>query len=88
MLEMERFDYRGGENEQGAIARVLNLPKGFESVSLPVVRAWATCCNVPVKILRVLCCNFEHKRRVQIEGCVAEPPQTITPDLSGLTWSF
>ena len=41
-------------------------------------RAWATHFNVPGKIVRVLCGYFEHERRVQFEGCVAEPLQTIT----------
>ena len=50
----------------------------FERVSLPVVRAWATHFSFPRKILRVLCGYFEHQRRVQFEGCVAEPLQTIT----------
>ena len=34
-------------------------------------------------ILRVLCGYFEHQRRVQFEGCVAEPLQTITATLRG-----
>ena len=35
------------------------------------------------------CCpvTFEHQRRVQLEGCVAEPPQTITAMLLGSQWS-
>ena len=34
-------------------------------------------------MLRVLCGYFEHQRRVQFEGCVVEPPQTITGILPG-----
>ena len=40
----------------------------------------------PRKILRVLCGYFEHQRRVQCEGCVVEPLQTITAILLGSTW--
>ena len=35
------------------------------------------------EIWGVLCRYFEHQRRVQLEGCVAEPPQTITAILLG-----
>ena len=66
----EGFDYRAGENE--------DLAKALERVSLPVVWAWTTHINFPMKILRVLCGHFEHQRRVHFEGCVAEPLQTIT----------
>ena len=41
----------------------------------------------PRMILRVLCGNFEHQRRVQFEGCVAEPLHTITVILPGSKWS-
>ena len=39
------------------------------------------------KILRVLCGYFEHQRRVQFEGCAAEPLTTITAILPGSKWS-
>ena len=39
------------------------------------------------KTLRVLCGYSEHQRRVQFEGCVAEPLQTITAILPGSKWS-
>ena len=41
LLEMEKFRYRAGETEQGAVAPVLDLANAFERVSLPVVWAWA-----------------------------------------------
>ena len=37
----------------------------------------------PTKILRVLCGYFEHQRRVQFEGCAAEPLRTTTAVLPG-----
>ena len=83
LLEMERFKYRAGEEESGAVALVLNLAKAFERVSLPVVWAWATPFSFTRKILRVLRGYFEHQRRVQFEGCAAEPPRTITAILPG-----
>ena len=61
--------------------------EGFESVSLPVVCAWATHFRIPRMILRVLCGYFEHQRCVQFEGCAAEPLQTITAILPGSKWS-
>ena len=61
----------------GAVASVLDLAKAFERVSLPVVFAWATHFSFPRKILRVLGGYFEHQRRVQFEGCAAEPLKTI-----------
>ena len=87
VLEMERFKYRAGEEELGAVSLVLDLAKAFERVSLPVVWAWATHFSFPRKILRVLCRYFEHLRRVQFKGCVAEPLRTITVILPGSTWS-
>ena len=41
LMEMERFKYRAGEEDLGAVALVLDLATAFERVSLPVVRAWA-----------------------------------------------
>ena len=67
--------------------QMLNLAKAFERVSLPVVWACATHFSFPKKVLRVLCGYFEHQRRVQFEGCAAEPFQTITAFLPGSTWT-
>ena len=41
-----------------------------------------------MKILRVLCGYLEFQRRVQFEGCVAEPLQTITAILPVFKWSL
>ena len=77
LMEMERFDEKAKEGEQGAVGRL------FERVSLPVVWASATHFSFPWKIFRVLCGYFEHQRREQFEGCVAEPLETITAILPG-----
>ena len=68
---------KGIWQDQGAITLVLDLARSFERVGLPVVWAsgWAS--------LHVLCGYFEHPRRVQFEGGVAEPLQTITAILFG-----
>ena len=84
-MEMERFNGRAEAEDQGAVALVLDLAKAFERVSLPVVWAWATYFSFARKILRVLC-GFEHQRRVQFEGCAAEPLTTITAILPGSKW--
>ena len=42
LMEMDSFDGKAKEGEQGAVALVLDLAKAFERVSLPVVWAWAT----------------------------------------------
>ena len=47
----------------------------------------ATHFSFPRKILRVPCGYFEHQRRAQFEGCVAEPLQTILAILPGSEWS-
>ena len=70
LMEMVRFNGKAKAEDQGAVALVLDLAKAFERVSFPVVWAWATQFS---KILRVLCCYLEHQRRVQFEGCAAEP---------------
>ena len=41
LMEMDRFGGRAKEEEQGAVALVLDLAKAFERVSLLVVWAWA-----------------------------------------------
>ena len=90
-MEMERFDWKAKEGEQGGGGGggglVLDLAKAFERVSLPVVWAWATHFSFPKKILRVLCGYFEHQRRVHFEGSVPEALQTITAILPGSKWS-
>ena len=87
LMEMERFNGKADDEDQGAVALVLELAKAFERVSLPVVWAWATHFSFPKKILRVLCGYFEHQRRVQFEGCVAEPLRAITALLPRSKWS-
>ena len=87
LLEMERFNGKAKEEEQGALALVLDLANAFERVSLLVVWAWATHLSFPRKILRVLCGYFEHQRRVQFEGCAAETLQTTTAILPASKWS-
>ena len=80
LIERERFD--GKEGEQEAAVLVPDLAKAFQRVSLPVVWACATHFIFPRKMLRVLCGFFEHQRRVQFEGCVAEPLKTIAGDVT------
>ena len=86
LMEMERYNGSAKEEDQGAVALVLDLAKAFERVSLPVFWAWATHLIFPRKILRVLCGYFAHQRRVQFEACVAEPLQTISAILPGSKW--
>ena len=88
LMEMERFNGKAKEEDPGALALVLDLAKAFDRVSFFVVWAWATHFSFPRKILRVLCCGYsEHQRRVQFEGCAAEPLTTITAILPGSKWS-
>ena len=84
---MKRFYGKAEEEDQGAVALVLDLARAFERFSLPVVWVWATHFSFPRKMLRVLCGFFEHQRRVQFEGCVAESLQTISAILPGSKWS-
>ena len=84
---MKRFGGKAKEGEQGAVALVLDLANASERASLPVVWAWATHVSSPRKVLRVLCGYFEQPRRVQFEGCAAEPLKTITAILPGSKWS-
>ena len=86
-IQNKRFNGKAQGEGQGALALVLDLAKALERVSLLVVWAWATHFSFPRKILRVLCECFEHPRRVQFEGCVAEPLQTISAILPGSKWS-
>ena len=86
LIEMERFYGKAKEEDQGAVAFFLDLAKALERVILPVVWAWQ-CTQLPRKILRVLCGYFDHQRRVQFDGCAAEPLRTITAILPGCKWS-
>ena len=85
-MDMEKRSYRAGKEDQGAVALVLDLAKALERVSLAVVWASATHFSFPRKILRMLCGYFEHQRRVQFQGCLAEP-LLITAILPGSKWS-
>ena len=84
LMEMDRFDEKAQEEDQGALALVLDLAKAFERVSLPVVWAWATHFSFPRKILRVPCGYFEHQRRVQMCGGAAPDHNRHLP---GSKWS-
>ena len=66
---MERFNDKAKEEDQGALALVLDLAKEFEWVSLPVGLGLGNALQLPKEVLRVLCGFFEHQRRVQFEGC-------------------
>ena len=68
-------------------AVALDLARAFERVSLFVAWVWATHFSFTRKILRVLCGYFEHQRRVQSEGCVAETFRVIRAILPGSKWS-
>ena len=83
----QRLNGKAKAEDQGALALVLDLAKAFERVSLLVFWAWATHFSLPRKILRVLCGYFEHQRRLQFEGCAAEPLKTITAILPVSKWS-
>ena len=47
LMEMERFNGKAKDEDQGALVLVLSLAKAFERVSLPVVWAWATHFSFP-----------------------------------------
>ena len=47
---VERFDGKAKEEDQGAVALVLDLVRAFQRVSLRVVWAWATHFSFPRKI--------------------------------------
>ena len=77
LLKMERFDSRAGS------IWCLVWPRHLSGS----VSQWCGRRFFSRYILRALCANFEHQRRVQFEGCVAEPLQTITAILFGSKWS-
>ena len=87
LMEMERF--------HGQAKRRVSSSGSVGSGSGNVLRACQPPCGLglathfsfPRKILRVLCGYFEHQRRVQFEGCVAEPLQTISAILPWSKWS-
>ena len=87
MGSIERFNGKAKEDDQGAVALVLDLAKAFERVSLRIVWALATHISFPTKILQVFFGYFEHQRRVQFEGFAAEPLRTITAILPVSKWS-
>ena len=61
--------------------------EGLQARHLLVVWACATHFSFPREILRVLCGYFEHQKRVQFEGCVAEPLRINTAIFPGAKWS-
>ena len=78
-MEMERFNGRANAEDQGAVALDLDLAKALERVRPP--------CGLGVGDVLQLRGYFEHQRRVQFEGCAAEPLQTISATLPGSKWS-
>ena len=72
---MERFIYRAGEKDQGAVALGMDLAKAFERVRLPVVWAWATHFSFPKE--DTACCA----------GTLNTRGESITAILPGSTWS-
>ena len=64
-MEMERFFGRAKEEDQGAVALVVDLAKAFERDSLLVVWAWATHFSFPRKILRV---GYENLTSAEVAG--------------------
>ena len=82
----ERFDYRAQakqtkERSQRCLAW---LTHSSGSVSL----LWGLGRRIAIFPRRCcLCGHLEHQKRVQFEGCVAEPLQTITAILFGSKWS-
>ena len=82
LMERERCKKRAGKEDQGAVTLVLDLAKGFERVSLPVV--WAHISASQGRSCE--CCRF--LRAAQLEGYVAEPLRTITTILPRSKWSF
>ena len=87
LLEIERSKYRTGEEGWRAVAVVLDLTKAFERT----VSHW---CGPGQRTSasqgRYCGCYvgyFVHLRRVQFEGCAAEPLRSITAILSGSKWS-
>ena len=85
LLDMDRCDYRAGDRSGGCFMWPTH---SSVVVSQKVVWAWATHVNVSGRISQVPCGYLEHRRRVQLEGCVAQPLQTITASLVGSKWSF
>ena len=83
---MERFNDKAKEEDQGALALVLDLPKEFEWVSLPVVWAWATHFSFPRKSCEC-CAGSLSTRGVYSSKDVREPLTTITAILPGSKWS-
>ena len=89
---MERLNGKAKEDDQGALALVLDLAKEFGRVRLFMVWAWAAHFSFPRKILRVLCGYFEHQRRVQFEGCAGAAnnhhgyPARVEVELLAFTW--
>ena len=85
LLEMERLKYLAGEKDQGAITLVLAVAEPLERVCVVVVWDWRR--NSGKFCVFFFSGYFGHQRRGQFEGCVAEPPQTITAILPGSKWS-
>ena len=85
VLEMERFTGKGKAEDQGALALV--IWRRHLSGSVFPWSGLGNALQLPRKILRVLCGYLEHQRRVQFEGCPAEPLTTITAILPRSMWS-
>ena len=86
LLEMERFNYRAGEEDTGAITVEHDSAEAFERVGLPVVWAWAAhtfhgsfcVCSVGISIIR---------GEFNLKVVWRSRSETITAILPGSKWS-
>ena len=85
--EMNRFYGKAKEEDQGALALVLDVAKAFERVSLPVVSALATHFRFQRRSCECCAGTSRTTGECSSKGCVAEPLQTITAILPESKWS-
>ena len=78
---------QASELDEGAVTFCCGPNNSICKVKLEVACRWAMHFDFPQTVLRTLYLSFEHQRRVQFEGCVAEPLQTTTAIFPGSKWS-
>ena len=87
LMEMERFYDQAQRRVSRSGSVGSGSGNGLRACQPPYGLGLATQFCFPRKILRVLFGYFEHQRRVQFEGCVAEPLQTMSAIFPGSKWS-
>ena len=87
MLEQEALADADGPKSEGRIIVLSDLIKCFEKVRLVDARGWGVHWKMPRRVLRMVLATFSLARRVQLDGSLSAPAQTIIAIVAGSSYA-